>query len=57
MKTPEQELNEAQDYIQNTKYWHLGRLSAIAEKELLACNSKDAKKIKDAVDFIDEYLR
>lgn len=53
----EDELNKAQDYIQNTKYWHLGRLSAIAEKELLAGNSKDAKAIKEAVDFIDEYLR
>lgn len=52
----EDELNKAQDYIQNMKYWHLGRLSAIAEKELQAGNSKDAKVIKEAVDFVNSYL-
>ncbi len=57
MKTPEQELNEAHDFIQNMKYWHLGRLSAIAEKELQAGNSKDAKAIKEAIDFVENYLK
>ena len=29
----EDELNKAQDYIQNTKYWHLGRLSAHIQQQ------------------------
>lgn len=53
----EDELNKAYDNIQNKKYWHLGRLSAIAEKELQAGNSKDAKAIKEAVDFVENYLK
>lgn len=52
----EDELNKAHEYIQNMKYWHLGKLLAIADKELQAGNSKDAKVIKEAVDFVNSYL-
>ena len=49
------ELNKAYESINHEKYWHLGALSAIASKLLREGKTKDAKLIKDAIDFFNKY--
>ncbi len=53
----EDELNKAHEYIQNIKYWHLGALTALAQKLIKEGRSNEAKIIKDAVDFVDKNLK
>ena len=53
----ESELNKAYEYINNKKFYHLSRLTAVANKLIKQNQSYDAKLIKDAIDFFDAYMK
>lgn len=57
MKIEVQDLNKAHESIMNEKYYHLSVLSAIADKLIHENKDEYAKQIKEAIDFIESYLK
>lgn len=51
----ETELNKAYESINNEKYWHLGKLTALSQDLISKGKTKEAKALKDAIDFFNQY--